>query len=90
MLLNEVLKDLIFFHLPIKKDWLYNTNNEQISNFKSLFVQFIQKKLSLLSTLSFFNLKNQIFGTSEALKNFCSRPKAIKFWILDLKYALKK
>ena len=38
LLLNEVLKNLIFFSLTNQKSWLYNTNNEQISNSKNLFV----------------------------------------------------
>ena len=35
---NEVLKNLIFYHISIKTKWLKNTNYEQTSNSKSLFV----------------------------------------------------
>ena len=38
LLFNEVLKNLMFFQLPIKKGCLYNSNIEQISNYKSQFV----------------------------------------------------
>ena len=37
LLFFEVLKNLTFFSLTNQKSWLYNANNEQISNYKSLF-----------------------------------------------------
>ena len=38
LVLDEDLKNVIFFLLPIKKGWFYDANNKQISNSKIMLI----------------------------------------------------